>query len=318
MKRFALAAALAGVFAAPAFAQSSNVTIYGRMNTTIERIKDATGDTQGQMVNNASRLGFKGSEDLGGGLKANFLIEHRLGSDDGTVTGDFWSGDSWVGLSGGFGEVRLGRLTSAAYFATADYVSMHNHDTGTSADALYGLNFQSWFNKNKIAYITPSMGGFQGEIQYAFKEDESVIGDSGLELAANYDMGPLHLGAGYTKLGDDQQFAIRGLYEMGPFVFGGYYQRTDLDDAFADGSANVFRLVGMYTMGASEFHLNVGLAGDVGDTDDSGANQYTLAYNYNLSKRTKLYAFYTKISADSASPFVQDFSSLALGVRHNF
>lgn len=315
MKRLALAAALAGLFATSAFAQSSNVTIYGRMNTTIEHMKVGDGESQGQMVNNASRLGFKGSEDLGGGLKANFLLEHRLGSDDGTVTGDFWSGDSWVGLSGNFGEIRLGRQTSAAYYATADYVSLHNHDTGTSADALYSLGFQSWATDNKFSYITPSFGGAVGEVQYGFGEG----GEQSLDLAVNYAVGPLQLGAGYTKVAEDTQFALRGLYTIGDFTFGGYYQRASMDETFADdGDSNIFRLSGMYVMGASEFHLNVGLAGDVGDTDDSGAKQYTLAYNYNLSKRTKVYAFATKISADSANPYTDDFRSFALGLRHNF
>jgi predicted porin len=318
MKRIALAAALAGAVAAPAFAQSS-VTIYGRLNTTIENWKAGGAKSVTSMENNASRLGFKGTEDLGGGLKANFLIEHRFASDTGVASSEFWSGDAWVGLSGDFGQVRLGRMTSAAYFATADYVSMHNHDTGSSADALYSLGFQSWVTKNKISYTTPDIGGLTVELQYALKEDQSVIGKNAIDLAANYQAGPLHLGAGYTKLGDDQQIAFRALYEMGAFTFGGYYQRTKLDDSFGgDGKANVFRLSAMYTVGASEFHANLGYAGDVGDIDDSGATQFTLGYNYNLSKRTKVYAFYTKISADNANPYVGDFRSVGLGIRHNF
>ena len=319
MKRLALVAALAATTAVPAFAQSS-LQVYGRLNVSIERQRQQN-ETEMVMQNNASRIGFKGTEDLGGGLKANFLMEHRFSPDTGTVTNDaFWSGDSWVGLSGGFGEVRLGRMTSAAYYATADYVSMHNHDTGTSSDMLYLYDTR---DVNKISYTTPNLGGFTAEAQYSLKEVDGA--ENAWELAANYGLGPLHLGAGYTRNGDVKVGAIRALYELGAFTFGGYYERDDIDGD----KRNNFRLAAMYTMGASEFHANVGFAGDIGDVDDSSAQQYTLGYNYNLSKRTKLFAFYTRIrNEDNAEYFPNsgrtppttggDFSSLAVGVRHNF
>ncbi|MCW7539607.1 porin [Aquabacterium sp. A7-Y] len=317
MKRIALAAALAAL-SASAFAQSS-VTVYGRLNTSVERQK-AGDETQTVLQNNGSRLGFKGSEDLGGGLKANFLLEHRFGVDTGKAADDFWAGDSWVGLSGGFGAVRLGRQTSALYYATADYVSLHNHDTGSSSDALYRLNSR---NENKISYATPNLGGFVAEVQYSLKEVDGV--DSQWEIAANYDMGPLHLGGGYSKFGDDKLLAVRALYELGAFTFGGYYERND-EELY--GKRNNFRLSGMYTLGASEFHANVGVAGKFSDKEDSKARQFTLGYNYNLSKRTKLFAFYTKLSNNDGAPYTvgadnanaegDDFSSFAVGLRHNF
>ncbi|WKB51458.1 porin [Eleftheria terrae] len=320
MKRIALVAALAAI-AAPAFAQST-VQVYGRLNTSVERQK--AGDTSKTvMQNNSSRLGFKGSEDLGGGLKANFQLEHGFGADTGAASGDMWGRESWVGLSGNFGSVRLGNMTSGAYYALADYVSLHNHDTGTSADKLYGDDAIEKNHKkaNKISYTTPSLSGFTAEVQYALKETGD---DSTIDLAANYDMGPLHLGAGFIKTGDDKLFGIRALYELGAFTFGGYYERDKLDDD----KRNNFRLSGMYTMGASEFHVNFGVAGDLGDADDTGAKQFTLGYNYNLSKRTKLYAFYTKLNndknglysagGDNGNVAPADFSSFAVGIRHNF
>src|SRR4051812_2976936 len=134
MKKIALVAALAAV-AAPAFAQSS-VTLYGRINTTVESQKIGNQDRKIVEANNASRLGFKGMEDLGGGLKASFLLEHGLNSDDGRQTSSaFWGREAWVQLAGSFGAVRLGNFTPESYFATADYISMHNHDTGSSSDA---------------------------------------------------------------------------------------------------------------------------------------------------------------------------------------
>ncbi len=337
MKRSLLIAALSTVAAGSALAQST-VTVYGRLNETIERQK--VGDVSTTVLNdNASRLGFKGTEDLGGGLKANFLIEHRFGADTGRASDEFWSGDSWVGLSSNFGDLRLGRMTSAAYFATADYVSYHNHDTGTSADALYNLGpsaLRNWFSKNKISYTTPSLAGATVELQYGLKEggvapgSDLNNGDNGLELAVNYGIGDLALGAGFTKVGDDQQFAVRGQYTFGAFTVGGYFQRTMFEDSaaafgapFSDGKANIVRLSGMYTMGASEFHANVGLAGKIDGVADTDAKQFTLGYNYNLSKRTKAYTYYTKVDNKANAPYATgsrgvDFSSFAVGIRHNF
>lgn len=315
MKRIALAAAIAGAFAAPAFAQS-DVTIYGRLNTSIERQKD--GDTKVSGVfNNSSRIGFMGTEDLGGGLKAIFQLEHGFNSDDGAAThgNGFWARESWVGLTGSFGTVRLGNTPSATYFASADYVSLHNHDTGSSADALYA--YVNERDANKIAYKTPSYNGLTAEVQFTLREQ---TGNNSWDLAVNYDEGPLHLGGGYVKSGEDKLFVIRGLYEMGDFTFGGYYERDDVEFL---GKRNNFRLSAMYTVGASEFHANVGIAGDWDDLDDSGAKQFTLAYNYNLSKRTKLYALYTRVSNDDAAAYNvttpgDNFSSFGVGIRHNF
>ncbi|WKB51459.1 porin [Eleftheria terrae] len=314
MKRIALAAVLAGAVVAPALAQSS-LQVYGRLNTTIERQRERN-ETEVRLVNNGSRLGFKGTEDLGGGLKANFLLEHRFNVDDGTSADVFWKGDSWVGLSGGFGAVRLGRQTSAVYYASADYVSLHNHDTGTSSDALYMFDWSR--PTNKVSYITPNMGGLQAELQYSLKEADGI--DNNWEVALNYDLGPLHLGGGYVKSGDDKLGVVRALYEFGAFTFGGYYERDDDDDL---GKRNNFRLSGMYAMGASEFHLNFGFADDWDDSDDSSSKQATVGYNYNLSKRTKLYTFYTRVRNDSNAAYLTgrdggDFSSFAVGVRHNF
>jgi predicted porin len=321
-------AALAAASALPAFAQSS-VTMYGRFNTSIERQRDsgafgAESTSMNQMVNNSSRLGVKGTEDLGGGLRAGFQLEHGFNSDTGAITRDtFWGRQSEVNLGGGFGTVRLGLFTSEAYYATADYVSMHNHDTGTSSDALYAYIGR---DRDKIGYASPSWGGVVLHASVALRETIAGVSDSTrvFDLAANYDAGPLHLGAGFERSGSERnQFAIRALYEAGPFTFGGYYQRdkNGLCADFSCGSRNNFRLSGMYAFGASELHLNVGFAKAYQNIDDSDARQATIAYNYNLSKRTKVYAFYTRIDDGDAGFYrglAGDFQSLAVGVRHNF
>jgi predicted porin len=317
MKRTLLAAALATLACGTAFAQSS-VTIYGRLNETVERQKTGTADPVWRLFNNSSRIGFKGSEDLGGGLKAGFQIEHGFSPDTGAAAGTFWGRQSEVNIGGGYGLLRLGNFTSEAYFATADYISMHNHDTGTSSDALYAYLGR---DINKIAYRTPSIGGLTVEGGVSLGES-SGLGRT-IDVAANYAIGPVQLGAGYERVDatGQKQFAIRGLYEIGSFVVGAYVQRDE--NGYASGKRTTTRLTGMYTLGSSELHLNFGNAGKYSSVANSGAKQFTVGYNYNMSKRTKLYTFYTKVDNKTAASYATgiagaDFQSFALGIRHNF
>jgi predicted porin len=315
MNKSLISAAVLATLAGTAFAQSS-VQIYGRVNESIERQKIGNGDNSWAMQNNASRIGFKGTEDLGGGLKAGFQFEHGFNLETGRQSQSaFWARQSEVNLSGGFGMVRLGNFTSEAYYATADYVSMHNHDTGTSADVFYA-DSRGFRQANKIAYRTPSFGGVTLEVA-SNTTDLAADVDRTTDVAANYDVGSLHLGAGFQKTGDAKQFAFRALYELGAFTIGGYVQRDD--DVYAPGSRTTYRLAGMYTIGNAELHVNYGRAGAysdrVGSFGDS-ASQYTFGANYNLSKRTKVYTFITKV-ADNGTTY-GDFKSFAVGVRHNF
>jgi predicted porin len=310
--RFKFASVFAGLACCaalpPALAQS-NVTIYGRLNETVER-QTAGGATNTLLQNNSSRIGFKGAEDLGGGLKAGFQLESGFSPVSGAANSTFWGRQSEVNLGGGFGTVRLGNFTSEAYYATADYVSMHNHDTGTSGDALYAYVTN---DRNKVAYTSPSFAGATIDVARSFGEG---VTDASYDLAANYANGPLQLGAGYSKTGNVNQFAVRALYEFGAFTIGGYLQRDE--NAFAPGRRTNARLAAMYALGNSEFHLNVGSAGKIGSLADSQARQATLGYNYKLSKRTKVYGFYTRLDDGAAGVYGGDFSSLAFGMRHNF
>ena len=328
MKKQIALGVLAAAAAGGAFAQSS-VTIYGRLNLTVESQKFGDEDRQNSVVDNSSRIGFKGTEDLGGGLKAGFQIEHGFNADTGSVrsASAFWNRQSEVNLSGGFGTVRLGAWTPDSYFATSDYIGMHNHETGDSSDAFYSSTFKY---DNKVGYVTPNMGGFQG---YASVAEGSATVERTYDLAGYFDRGPLHLGFGYEKQDDFKQFAIRGLYELGAFTVGALYQRdSNTYNTVAGtsvGSRNYFRVSGMYAFGASELHLNIGRANDYSDLDDSASTQMTVAYNYNLSKRTKVYGYYTRVNAGDASVVSRsggsaapiyggDFNAYAVGIRHNF
>ena len=362
-----LAVALAlGAIGTSAAAQTSisNITLYGRINTTVERQKfeppSGPSETVTGLFNNASRWGFRGTEDLGGGLKALFQLESGFGSDSGQLTNNpsttgasvgLFNRESFLGISGSFGTVRAGRITSPVYFASADYISLHNHDTGSSSDALFNFAATGVNNNNTIAYKTPDFSGANVEGAYsfaagffpenpvAFNERPGSNNQTNLQVAVNWQGGPLHLGGGYAVMTDKSGQAlappvaktetdllvIRALYEMGAFTLGAYYELSNFDDGTNDRDRNNFRLSGMYAMGASEFHLNYGWADDVSGLPDTGATQFTAAYNYNLSKRTKVYGYYTLIDGDSLASNYKfsllpsgKFSAIALGLRHNF
>lgn len=315
MNKLTLVAALAAVTAAPAFAQSS-VSIYGRLNVTVESVKIGDDDRQGEVRNNSSRIGFKGTEDLGGGLKAGFQIEHGFDPSTGAASGgvtSFWGRQAEVNLSGPFGTVRLGTFTPESYYATSDYIGLHNHETGDSADAFYTTTFTT---KNKVGYASPVMSGFQLHASVAESDPANGVTEKTYDLAANYDNGALHFGAGYEKQGDFKQLAVRGLVELGAFTLGTYVQRASVPGL---GDATHLRVSAMYVRGPSEFHVNVGRAGEYDKLDKSDALQWTLGYNHNLSKRTKVYGYYTRIDKDDVlNVYGGNFDAFALGIRHNF
>jgi predicted porin len=344
-------AVLAACGASAAMAQSS-VNVYGRVNTTVEHQKIGS-ESKSVMNTNSSYIGFRGTEDLGNGLKAGFQLEGNFNSDDGagSDSGAFnFKRHSEVNLSGNFGTVRLGKFNVGSYLATADYISMHNHDTGTSADALYAYVFPEG---NQISYRSPEFGGVTAEFNYGFGEkktrtvaNENAIGLPGgikevqgtekgaFDAALNYANGPLGLGLGYTRaeskrFGEnqkEQQLGLRASYTINSLTLGAYYQYYKVDSEAFDTKRHAYRLAAMYTMGASEFHANVGRAqaykGDLSGAK-TAATQWTLGYNYNLSKRTKVYGYFTKINnGDDAAYGVtnagDNFRSIAVGVRHLF
>ena len=330
MKLSRLMLAAVAVCGTSAVMAQSSVTIYGRVNTTIEQQKLGDNKATG-VANNNSRIGFKGVEDLGNGLKAGFQLEAGFGSDDGSGPLTF-KRQSEVNLSGNFGMVRLGNFYPESYYATSDYIGMHNHETGSSSDALY--YDAAWFDGtgtgNKLAYRTPTFNNFWAEASVSLHEKArtgaAAVNKNAYDLAANYNNGPLSLGAGYSYWNSNYQAALRGLYTFGQFTVGAYYQRNKDDNAILGagaGTRNNFRLSGMYVLNASEFHVNVGHVDSWSKRKDTAATQWTLGYNYNLSKRTKVYTYYTKINNKKAAEYGtgvagDDFSSFALGIRHNF
>lgn len=198
MQKKVMALAVAGALSAPvaAFAQASNVQIYGRLNVGLDNYQ-ATGATAAnsdlksriRQFDQGSRLGVRGNEDLGGGLKAIFQIESGVNVDSGTnqnengaanaSAGTFASRDSYVGLEGGFGRVTMGR--QAVWYGngvieqgTSNYINIGvaNVFPGDTSRIAGPVKRQS----NIFAYTTPTMGGFNGTVFYAPNSEAAGAG----------------------------------------------------------------------------------------------------------------------------------------------
>jgi predicted porin len=357
MQRKLLAAAVAAACATPALAQvPAEIQVYGRVNVSVEHITVSNSSntaalpnqSTNELVDNSSRIGFRGNKELTQGLKAIWQVESRVKLDDSTGS-TFSSRDSYAGLQGSLGTIRAGRSIGPVYYATYDYISLHNHDTGTSSDNLLaGTVFgNAGFMNNLLWYTTPKLGaGFSADVAYSFgpttgnEARAAGVNDqpSYLGLVGAYDAGGLHAAISYANTkntsvlspgtgNNDTAYTIGALYDFKSFVLGGLIEKSNSDIAGGgDNDRTYWRVSAMLPVGQHEFHVNYGQAGEM--TTDDGAKQYTLAYNYNITKTTKVYAFYTVVDNDMAgtygfrqvSPAVPgaDFKSLAVGFRHNF
>lgn len=308
-----------------ALADTSSVTVYGRVDTAIESIK--LGNTRTSNVSSSgSYFGIQGQEQLGNGMKVGFQLEAAFDSDDGqiaTAERNFFSNRSELNLSGTFGTLRVGSFFNPSYYAVADRASLHNEDYGITADALYaGVEN----NANRIAYASPEFHGLTVESAVSFHERDAEPRKHAYDLAANYDMGDWSFGAGFSEWGDAQQYALRATWTQGDWTVSGYHQRSkhwnaaDFEVAAGDGNRNVTRLAVAYAIGAGEVHANYGHANGPRAEE---ANQWTVGYNHHLSKRTKVYAFYSQLQNKDGADFGglntnEDRKSVSVGVRHHF
>ena len=359
-----VAALAASACALPALAQvPTGLQIYGRANVSYERIEvdnssdpSVPNESNWDLIDNSSRIGVRGRRELTPGLFGHFQIESRVRLDEGF--GELSSRDSYAGLEGFFGNVRLGRTIGPVYYATYDYISLHNHDTGTSSDALLapGVFGRTGFMNNTVWYTSPKFGPFTFDVAYSLldkietpagEEVSRLPGESQpqyLGVVGSFDQGPMHIAASYASTkqsvdldgtpvapvvaNDDKVYTIGGLYNFKAFVIGALFERAESRIASGgDVERNYVRLSGMVPVGKHEFHANFGTVNGRLDADlsDDGAKQWTLAYNYNITKETKVYTFLTRVDNDTNGNYGfvtnspgADNQSIAIGVRHNF
>src|SRR5690554_4504553 len=246
MKKSLIAAAV--VAALPAFAQAqTNVTMYGIVDASVNAIDRGDNSRTALMVGtgtmSTSRWGVRGSEDLGGGLKAVFQLEAEVGVDDGASNaGAFWQRTAQVGLSGGCGTVKLGRGYTPAFrmhgtWDALSYGLFNNLLTATVPIAAGGADTAVTRFSNGIYYDSPSFGGITVNAAYASGEttDEALerSAGEGWDISIGYKGGPLHIGGYYEQTKDavaneTERFGIGGGYDFGAFrLVAGYSEREE-------------------------------------------------------------------------------------------
>lgn len=318
MKKSLIALAVAGAFAAPAFAATSNVDVYGILNVAIQDTDVSGKDIQ--VTDNYSRIGFKGSEDLGGGLKAIWQIESGLGGgSDGMGTGSIGTRNTFVGLAGGFGTVLMGRHDTPYKIATGKYDvfadTIGDYNLGR-ADLSVIENTHDYRSPNAIAYISPSIGGLTVAAAVIATNSAANLddGDSmdAYSLAAMYANGPLTVDVAYqdVKAVDSKGLKIGAGYTMGDLKLGVVYEDIDSGSTSPVRDGDSWLINAVYNMGAIALKASYGSV----DTDFADGNMWALGADYNLSKRTTAYVVYANGDDDNGS----DVSGWNLGVKHSF
>jgi predicted porin len=338
MQYKALAAAL--ITTLPLFAHAqTNVTVYGVMDAAVAiEDTDAPGEKRRTVINSgnqsSSRLGFRGTEDLGNGLKAIFNIEAGVALDTGAADSSLFGRRSVVGLQGNFGQLTVGREYSpiASIAAATDALGQGFYGSNLSA---FTTNRLTRRLSNSVNFKSAPMSGFSVLAAYAAGE-RSTTGPSGnlMGVALEYANGPFYIGAGYHQLErvaleDDKEVAFGAGYKLGDFDIKANYLAAD--QAGPNNKFEQINLGGVYTMGSNKFFVNLQR-----NEIDNGArgNAWAVAYSYALSKRTNVYTSYGSMRNNESGTFGLNASStnvtpvatalgadptaFTVGVRHAF
>ncbi|MCD6706390.1 MAG: porin [Thiobacillus sp.] len=354
MKKSLIALAVAGVVSAPAFAATANVDIYGRMAFSVDFADtNEAGDSDDIVTgrDNVSRIGFKGSEDLGGGLSAIWQVETQLNANTGSAADDeFANRNTFVGLSSkSMGTVVLGRHDTPYKLATGkldpfgDTAGDYNTIIGTTAS---GTIFDTRANQT-VAYISPTFSGFHAALAYVevkLNEDtDAAAGNNNADAVSAmgmYENGPLFAslayeaysggaGGGSTGVDDTDAWKVGLGYAFGNAKLGAVYESIDSDVAASANTRDAWYVSGVYSMGAIDLKAAYGVSEDGDSAADTEFDYWTVGADYNLSKRTKLFALYATVenAATTAATLSttgytatpgQDVDVLSIGIAHTF
>lgn len=313
--------AIATLLQATAARADAQINIYGQMDVGLTKY---TGATWGVDRGAPNWLGFRGTEDLGGGMQASFRIETRFDPDTGANESGgrrpLFQGRSWVGITGKFGTVRLGRDYTAMQDLIVDFDPWGFFTVGTlldaavgsySSDPSYAGSSGNRFS-NGIYYSSPQLAGFQAYITVASKE--GLVGGPQLKknpvsYAASYINGPLYLMVGAERsTAQDRFWNLSGSYRVGPANLMASYSRVD--PLAGPDSSN--KLVGAdIAIGSGQVKLG---AGKISSGTPAAARQLSAGYWHSLSKRTTLYTDATRRTPDTGASS----TAFDLGIRHTF
>lgn len=346
MQKKLIALAIAGLASSATFAQS-NVTIYGVIDASLESVR-ATGATTagadrgsfGRVNSNSSYVGYKGTEDLGDGLKALFQFETGFSADNGTygsATGALVGRDTFVGLQGNAGTVKLGIFTGASRTIGTKLDLLPGRSGIGSSDSIIGRAINktgtsaTFFDtrlSNAIGYTTPTYNGFTGVINYAAGENKTLdnataatqLNGKAYELGASYVNGPWYVAYAFGKrdTGASETSTVSSIIDWKSNRVGAGYTFTeghkinfiwDRQKQDLIGNTNLdkdaWSLQGLYKVTpAGSLIAAYSKTGDASgnyraSNAGTGAKEITLAYLHALSKRTMLKAVWSKISNDN-------------------
>ena len=365
MKKSLIALAALGAFAGAASAQSS-VTMFGIVDVNVISVynNDRT-YSMGTDGMASSRLGFRGVEDLGGGMKASFWLEMGLAADTGGNAG-IWGNStasnanrlyfnrrSTVSLSNAWGELRLGRDYTPTFWNWTQFDPFGTQGVGSSTNIALGSDLQavlagSAFGtlvraNNMASYVLPA--GTSGQGLYGQASIAAGEGANGLKYwggRIGYAAGPFDIAASYGKTDelltgvntdvDLTAWNIAGSWNFGFMKLAGFYGQMEADGRVAGISGTAGR--DNWYIGASAPFGQWNLKGSYGGTsgndllDNVDATQWAIGVDYNLSKRTALYATWSSINNDHSTFSVSSQAGALsagnnstggqLGVRHSF
>jgi predicted porin len=350
MQKKIIALAIASALAVPAVAMAdNNVTLYGQANMSIDIVNDgaAASATTNRLVNNASRLGVKGTEDLGGGLAVVYQAEGsaNLGSNFS------FDRNTFVGLSSAdMGTALVGQHDTPYKISTRD-LDLFADTVAADNRNLMGNNLHDARLNNVIAYISPAMSGLTVAAATVFGAESAISGQTkggAMSIAGMYNAGPFYgtvayqnvkagsPNSGYLAAGgtgsvfgtssgvDDEAKALKvgGSYTMDAFkvnLVGEQVTYTDKAASIETKNTNYY-VAAKYNLDAANA---VKLAyATKGDTKDNGVKntdnvkQVSLGYDHDMSKRTTAYALYTKVTDNAAGN--PDPSTISVGLKHAF
>lgn len=318
--------ALAVLAASGAALAQSSVTVYGRADLAVGVEETLGNDSETKAFDGGlttSRLGFRGTEDLGGGLNANFQLEQRINLSSGAYTNaTSFHGASTVGLSGGFGQIRAGRMTTVLDDARGVAYSSDVFDSSFTAASngvfSSGGDFGSRF-ANMLRLDLPSMGGVYGGVNYAF-EQTAGADDTMFGFMVGYKAGPVNVTlAMQDEKTKNQYTTVAGSYNLGMASVSGSFNMREGDTAASGEDTELS--IGV-TVPMDAISLSAGFANSETEVNGSTtlkASGFAMGATYTLSKRTRLYAGYRANERKTGSGVKQvDTTRYAVGVRHDF
>lgn len=344
MNKKLIALAVAGATFAPAvMAQSANpVTLYGRVWMMVNSLKADGGATplssRITVGDGSSLIGFRGTEDLGGGLKAFFQVESLASPDSGG--GSFASRNSGVGLQGGFGSVVIGRWDSPMKLS-AIFVDPFGQNTIGGQNTVINSGDFNRREINSVQYWSPTVAGFSARVMYGANEGKTATANPhSLGFSLDYATGPFRVNYANQKHTDyrgatvtagvvEKQQNLSASAVFGPIRIAALTQKAKLS-GLTDRKAN--EVSATYTAGKNQFHVNVARLknGLVSTAAQPEAKLSALGYDYNFSKRTTLMARYAVIKNNGASAVNlvdsnlptfangNDPKGFGAGIRHTF